>query len=78
MEGLVPLTVRDIVLDTLRCTMVHKVCSFLLVRGNQYVEDGSWGIVANLEGLGEYNWVEMVYELLVASLNEATAKISSC
>lgn len=35
------------------------------------------GIFANLEGLGEYNWAETVYEFLVASLNEAIGNVSS-
>lgn len=77
MEDLTILMARDIVLNTVRCTVLHILCSFLLARGNQHVEDGLWGIVTNLEGRRQYNWAEAVYYFLVASLNKATAPIHS-
>lgn len=57
--------------------VVHLLCSFLLARGNERVEDALWHIVLKVNVIKDYSWAEALYKFLVASMNEAELKVQS-
>lgn len=67
----------DGVLDIARMVVVHLLCSFLLERRSQWIEDALWPIILNLNAIKDYNWAEAVYRFLVASMNEVAPKVQS-